>query len=143
MIVVLLESKFGLCTSYFAKFIHSSRIFHGYSGLNQKVCEVTEQPTTEAKGDDRREFGDILADIVANTSVPVTVLNVTLMGAFRSDAHIGLWSHPNTILDCSHWCLPGVPDAWNELVFSHLLTNGEFLITITFFYDTFLENMPK
>ncbi|CAL4972845.1 unnamed protein product [Urochloa decumbens] len=95
-----------------------------WSGLNQKVCEVTEQPTTEAKGNDRREFEDILADVVANTSVPVTVLNVTLMGAFRSDAHIGLWSHPNTILDCSHWCLPGVPDAWNELVFSHLLTNG-------------------
>lgn len=107
--------------------------FHIYSGLNQKVCEVTEQPTTEAKGNDRREFGDILADVVANMSVPVTILNVTLMGAFRSDAHIGLWSHPNTILDCSHWCLPGVPDAWNELVFSHLLTNGEFLIMIAFF----------
>jgi hypothetical protein len=59
-------------------------------------------------------------------SVPVTILNVTLMGAFRSDAHIGIWSHPSTILDCSHWCLPGVPDAWNELIFSHLLTNGEF-----------------
>ncbi|KAL6614069.1 hypothetical protein ACP70R_036339 [Stipagrostis hirtigluma subsp. patula] len=95
-----------------------------WSGLNQKVCEVTEQPTAEAKGNDRREFGDILADVVANMSVPVTILNVTLMGAFRSDAHIGIWSHPTTILDCSHWCLPGVPDAWNELVFSHLLTNG-------------------
>eukprot|EP00267_Zea_mays_P056481 XP_023156517.1 putative DUF231 domain containing family protein isoform X3 [Zea mays] len=94
-----------------------------WSGLNQKVCEVTQQPTAEANGNDRREFGDILAGVVANMSVPVTVLNVTLMGAFRSDAHIGLWSHPNTILDCSHWCLPGVPDAWNELVFSHLLTN--------------------
>ncbi|GJM92377.1 hypothetical protein PR202_ga08848 [Eleusine coracana subsp. coracana] len=95
-------------------------------GLTQKVCEVTEQPTAEAKGDDRREFGDILADVVANLSVPITILNVTLMGAFRSDAHIGIWSHPNTILDCSHWCLPGVPDAWNELVFSHLLTNVPF-----------------
>lgn len=95
-----------------------------WSGSNQKVCEVTEQPTTEAKGTDRSEFGDILADVVANMSVPVTILNVTLMGAFRSDAHIGIWSHPSTILDCSHWCLPGVPDAWNELIFSHLLTNG-------------------
>ncbi|XP_047056396.1 protein trichome berefringence-like 7 [Lolium rigidum] len=94
------------------------------SGLNQKVCEVTEKPTTEAKGTDMSEFRDILADVVANMSVPVTILNVTLMGAFRSDAHIGIWSHPSTILDCSHWCLPGVPDAWNELIFSHLLTNG-------------------
>jgi len=65
---------------------------------------------------------------VANMSVPVTILNVTFMGAFRSDAYIGLSRHPNTILDCSHWCLLGVLDAWNELVFSHLLTNGEFLI---------------
>ncbi|XP_062227550.1 protein trichome berefringence-like 7 isoform X1 [Phragmites australis] len=61
-----------------------------WCGLNQKVCEVTEQPTAEAKGNDRREFGDILADVVANMSVPVTILNVTLMGAFRSDAHIGI-----------------------------------------------------
>lgn len=95
-----------------------------WSGSNQKVCEVTEKPTTEAKGTDRTEFGNILADVVANMSIPITVLNVTLMGAFRSDAHIGIWSHPSTILDCSHWCLPGVPDTWNELVFSHLLTNG-------------------
>ena len=94
--------------------------FHIYSGLNQKVYEVTDQPTTEANGNDRREFGDILAGVVANMSVPVTILNVTFMGAFTSDAHIGLSSHPNTILDCSHFCLRGVPDAWNELVFSHL-----------------------
>jgi len=106
------------------------------------VYEVTEQPTTEANGNDRREFGDILAGVVANMSVPVTILNVTLMGAFRSDAHIGLWSHPNTILDCSHWCLPGVPDAWNELVFSHLLTNGEFLI-YKHSYMIFFINVPK
>ena len=110
--------------------------FFIFSGLNQKVCEViTEKPTTEAKGTDRTEFRDILADVVANMSIPVTILNVTLMGAFRSDAHIGIWSHPSTILDCSHWCLPGVPDTWNELIFSHLLTNGEFLIRGTFFRD--------
>ncbi|XP_072998485.1 protein trichome berefringence-like 7 [Typha latifolia] len=95
-----------------------------WSGSNQKKCEVTEQPSSEAKGNDRSEFGDIIADVVAKMRVPVTVLNVTSMGSFRSDAHIGTWSHPSTILDCSHWCLPGVPDAWNELVFSYLLTDG-------------------
>lgn len=112
---------------YFFPFLHT------YSGSNQKVCEVTEFPTAEAKGDDRSEFGDILAGVVVNMSVPATILNVTLMGAFRSDAHIGIWSHPSTILDCSHWCLPGVPDAWNELVISHLLTNGEILYIIILF----------
>ncbi|KAF8779449.1 hypothetical protein HU200_002723 [Digitaria exilis] len=96
-----------------------------WGDTSQKVCEVTEQPSSEAKGNDKSEFGAILADVVANMKVPITVLNVTLMGAFRSDAHVGTWSYPPTILDCSHWCLPGVPDAWNELVFSYLLTNGE------------------
>jgi hypothetical protein len=118
-------------------------IIHIFSGLTQKVCEVTEQPTVEAKGDDRREFGDILADVVANFTVPVTVLNVTLMGAFRSDAHISIWSHPNTILDCSHWCLPGVPDAWNELVFSHLLTNGKLIIYGIYFCDILVGSVPN
>ncbi|KAJ0969430.1 hypothetical protein J5N97_022307 [Dioscorea zingiberensis] len=94
-----------------------------WSSSGKKVCDMTQQPTSEAKGDDRSEFGEILAEVVGNMSVAVNVLNVTLMGAFRSDAHIGPWSHPSAIFDCSHWCLPGVPDAWNELVFSYLLAN--------------------
>ncbi|XP_047093109.1 protein trichome berefringence-like 7 [Lolium rigidum] len=95
-----------------------------WSDLNQTICEVTEKPSPEAKGNDKSELGDILADVVASMKVPVNVLNVTLMGAFRTDAHVGAWSYPPTILDCSHWCLPGVPDAWNELVFAYLFTNG-------------------
>ncbi|CAD6272074.1 unnamed protein product [Miscanthus lutarioriparius] len=94
-----------------------------WGDTREKVCEVTEHPSSEAKGNDKSEFGAILADVVTNMKVPITVLNVTLMGAYRSDAHVGTWSYPPTIPDCSHWCLPGAPDAWNELVFSYLLTN--------------------
>lgn len=86
---------------------------------------MTTEPSLEAKGTDKSEFGDVIAGVVSSMRVPVTVLNVTSIGAFRSDAHIGTYSHPLTILDCSHWCLPGVPDAWNEIVFSYLLTDGE------------------
>ncbi|KAK8946477.1 hypothetical protein KSP39_PZI006978 [Platanthera zijinensis] len=95
-----------------------------WSGLAQNACEVTNRPTLEAQGNVRSEFTDIIAEVVGKIAVPVTVLNVTMMGAFRSDAHIGTWSHPSSILDCSHWCLPGVPDAWNELVFASLLRDG-------------------
>ena len=95
------------------------------SSSNKKVCDMTKQPSSEAKGDDRSEFGEILAEVVGKMRVSVNVLNVTLMGAFRSDAHIGPWTHPSSVFDCSHWCLPGVPDAWNELVFSYLLANGK------------------
>ncbi|KAL1112377.1 hypothetical protein V6Z11_D02G122100 [Gossypium hirsutum] len=25
--------------------------------------------------------------------------------------------------DCSHWCLPGLPDIWNEIFLSYLLAD--------------------
>ncbi|KAJ0095966.1 hypothetical protein Patl1_16092 [Pistacia atlantica] len=28
------------------------------------------------------------------------------------------------VQDCSHWCLPGVPDTWNELLYASLLKAG-------------------
>ncbi|KAG0483275.1 hypothetical protein HPP92_011359 [Vanilla planifolia] len=95
-----------------------------WSGLGQKTCEVTKKPTIEAEGNIRSEFTDIIAEVVSKVKFPMTVLNVTMMGAYRSDAHIGTWSHPASILDCSHWCLPGVPDSWNELVFASLFREG-------------------
>jgi hypothetical protein len=27
---------------------------------------------------------------------------------------------PELYLDCSHWCLPGVPDSWNELLYAQI-----------------------
>lgn len=54
-------------------------------------------------------------------TVPVTLLHVTPMGSFRSDAHVGTWSDTPLVPDCSHWCVPGVPDMWNEILFSYIL----------------------
>jgi len=66
-------------------------------------------------------LSQILLDVVARMKVPVTVLNVTTLSAYRSDAHVGRWSDMPSVPDCSHWCLPGVPDMWNELLFASLL----------------------
>ncbi|RCV14296.1 hypothetical protein SETIT_2G414200v2 [Setaria italica] len=58
------------------------------------------------------------------------VLNVTLMTAQRRDGHPSVYNNvvPSSSrttttpagqrADCSHWCLPGVPDAWNELLYA-------------------------
>ncbi|RLN33007.1 protein trichome birefringence-like 11 [Panicum miliaceum] len=53
------------------------------------------------------------------------VLNVTLMTAQRRDGHPSVYNvaPPSRApagqrADCSHWCLPGVPDAWNELLYA-------------------------
>ncbi|KAJ3681076.1 hypothetical protein LUZ60_015565 [Juncus effusus] len=51
-------------------------------------------------------------------------LNITQMTARRKDGHLSVFYlgqvGPAALhrQDCSHWCLPGVPDAWNELLYA-------------------------
>lgn len=98
------------------------RTFEGshWSGPHGHTCKVTKMPTFGSKSEYRSDFSDIIKKVVNNMAVPVTAMHVTPMGSFRSDAHVGTWSDNPTVPDCSHWCLPGVPDAWNEILFSHL-----------------------
>ncbi|XP_057782518.1 protein trichome birefringence-like [Salvia miltiorrhiza] len=61
----------------------------------------------------------------------VTYLNVTRMTDYRKDGHPSVYRKqhmsdeekikPLQFQDCSHWCLPGVPDAWNEMLYAELL----------------------
>lgn len=93
-----------------------------WSSRTRQKCKVTRQPLSKIKGKEQSPFSDIIQNVVKNLSVPVTVLHVTPMGAFRSDAHVGTWSDNPSVPDCSHWCLPGVPDMWNEILFSYLFS---------------------
>ncbi|KAI3460871.1 hypothetical protein Pfo_017534 [Paulownia fortunei] len=56
------------------------------------------------------------------------LLNVTSMTIQRKDGHSSLYYLGPTVgpaplhrQDCSHWCLPGVPDSWNELLYAIIL----------------------
>ena len=56
------------------------------------------------------------------------ILNVTNMTSRRKDGHSSLYylgpmagPAPLHRQDCSHWCLPGVPDTWNELLYALFL----------------------
>ncbi|KAG6524644.1 hypothetical protein ZIOFF_014579 [Zingiber officinale] len=54
------------------------------------------------------------------------VLNITHLTELRRDGHPSKHREPGTPAnspeDCSHWCLPGVPDTWNHLLYAHLLS---------------------
>ncbi|CAB4307611.1 unnamed protein product [Prunus armeniaca] len=59
-----------------------------------------------------------------STSTPVTLLDITLLSQLRKDGHppsvyAGDGEKGN---DCSHWCLAGVPDTRNELLYAILVT---------------------
>ncbi|XP_043725745.1 protein trichome birefringence-like 10 [Telopea speciosissima] len=56
------------------------------------------------------------------------VINITYMTSQRKDGHSSLYylgpkigPAPIHRQDCSHWCLPGVPDAWNEFLYALFL----------------------
>ncbi|XP_010551169.1 PREDICTED: protein trichome berefringence-like 7 [Tarenaya hassleriana] len=87
---------------------------------DHRSCSVTKHPTTDTEGREQSLFSETIMEVVKNMTVPVTVLHVTSMSAFRSDAHVGLWSDNPSVPDCSHWCLPGVPDIWNEILLFYL-----------------------
>lgn len=71
----------------------------------------------------------IVEEVIEHMKVPVVLLNVTRLTNFRKDGHPSVYGKVRAKgvkvstrkQDCSHWCLPGVPDAWNELIYATLV----------------------
>jgi hypothetical protein len=55
----------------------------------------------------------------------IRLLNVTYISQFRDEAHISKYRPGQTGQDCLHWCLPGVPDVWNELLYAEILAEED------------------
>ncbi|XP_071716691.1 protein trichome birefringence-like 10 [Rutidosis leptorrhynchoides] len=78
-------------------------------------------------------FKDVISNHLNNSSNEsstkvLSILNTTYMSSRRKDGHPSLYYlGPNLSpaaahrQDCSHWCLPGVPDAWNEILYALIL----------------------
>lgn len=72
---------------------------------------------------------EIIEEVIQEMRFPVVLLNVTRLTNFRKDGHPSVYGKNVSGLkkvstkkeDCSHWCLPGVPDAWNELIYATLV----------------------
>jgi hypothetical protein len=55
--------------------------------------------------------------------VAVHLLDVTALSQLRKDGHPSVYGGhgEHRAMDCTHWCLAGVPDTWNELLYAALL----------------------
>lgn len=104
---------------------------------NPHFCYNATQPLIDAYG--VKGFPKSLMDIIESltkkmTKLRVNYLNITKLSAYRMDAHPSIYAmdmnnspnkvednlkRPNT--DCSHWCLPGLPDTWNRLLYASIL----------------------
>ncbi|KAL9325328.1 hypothetical protein ACSQ67_005973 [Phaseolus vulgaris] len=75
-----------------------------------------------------------LESVIQQMKTPVVYMNISRLTDYRKDGHPSVYrkgykksmDQNSTALfeDCSHWCLPGVPDTWNELLYVSLLKYG-------------------
>lgn len=71
-------------------------------------------------------------DDLKTRGLNVQMLNITQLSEYRKEGHPSIYrkqwdpltqeqiSNPNGYADCIHWCLPGVPDVWNELLYAYI-----------------------
>ncbi|KAL3653443.1 Protein trichome birefringence-like 33 [Castilleja foliolosa] len=74
----------------------------------------------------------VIRDVFGKSKVQITLLNITQLSSYRKDAHTSIYkkqwgpltpeqlANPVNYADCVHWCLPGIQDTWNELLFAKL-----------------------
>ncbi|KAK6943448.1 PC-Esterase [Dillenia turbinata] len=67
----------------------------------------------------------------------VQLINITQLSEYRKEAHPTIYrkiwhnlteeeiSDPRRHADCFHWCLPGVPDTWNELLYARIFRHSQ------------------
>ncbi|GJP85488.1 hypothetical protein CLOP_g15581 [Closterium sp. NIES-67] len=49
------------------------------------------------------------------------VLDVTALSAFRPDGHLQNHCESKKAVDCLHWCIPGIPDTWSDIIYSYVM----------------------
>ncbi|OMO75990.1 hypothetical protein COLO4_25751 [Corchorus olitorius] len=82
-----------------------------------------------------RQLLEIAVNITQSLKIPLQFLNITTLSEYRKDAHTTIYSAPSGKLltleqksdparyaDCVHWCLPGLPDTWNELLYTLIIS---------------------
>ncbi|VFQ89947.1 unnamed protein product [Cuscuta campestris] len=73
---------------------------------------------------------EVLEEVVHGMKTPVGYMNISTLTDYRKDGHPSIYRSAKNnqsslhAQDCSHWCLPGVPDTWNELLYASLLKSA-------------------
>ncbi|KAL2572039.1 hypothetical protein AAZV13_17G043700 [Glycine max] len=98
----------------------SPRHFVGGDWNTGGSCDNTKPMSVgkEILGEESSDEG--AASAVKGTGVKL--LDITALSQLRDEAHISRFSltaKPG-VQDCLHWCLPGVPDTWNEMLFAQI-----------------------
>ncbi|XP_010689869.2 protein trichome birefringence-like 36 [Beta vulgaris subsp. vulgaris] len=113
-------------------------LFRSISAVhNKQWCYNSTHPIVAESYEDSlpKSLTSIIEKIINDKSKShaVTYLNITKLSHYRIDAHPSAYKskkweiytkkYKNSLMsyvDCSHWCLPGLPDTWNRLLYASL-----------------------
>lgn len=82
--------------------------------------------------DCRKGIMQVISQEFGKSKMPISFLNITQLSSYRKEAHTTIYkkqwgkltqeqlANPYSYADCLHWCLPGLQDTWNELLFTKL-----------------------
>ncbi|KAL6494614.1 Protein trichome birefringence-like 12 [Orobanche gracilis] len=110
--------------------LQSPRHFHG-GDWNQNGSCLFDDPFDDFQLDlwfgpnnngvikEAREVNRLIKETLKGTSI--RPLDVTHLSEYRADAHPAIWLGKKDAVsvwgqDCTHWCLPGVPDTWVDIL---------------------------
>ncbi|KDP41035.1 hypothetical protein JCGZ_03567 [Jatropha curcas] len=88
-----------------------------------RQCEGQTEPVKGSKYPGTVNPGEeVVKQVIRKMAKPAYLLDITLLTQLRKDGHPSLYYGQDMKQnDCSHWCLPGVPDTWNQLLYAALL----------------------
>ncbi|GLT41913.1 hypothetical protein SLA2020_159410 [Shorea laevis] len=110
--------------------LQSPRHFYG-GDWNQNGSCLLDKPLEAAKLDswfdpsnngvnkEARQLNNMITEALEGTDIQL--LDLTHLSEFRADAHPAIWLGKKDAVsiwgqDCMHWCLPGVPDTWVDIL---------------------------
>ncbi|CAK9133259.1 unnamed protein product, partial [Ilex paraguariensis] len=102
-------------------------------------CYNETKPITDESHEESfpRPLMDIVERTIRGMRMPVRFLNITKLSQYRRDAHTSIFrtragkeliekkqKQAKSFADCSHWCLPGLPDTWNRLMYADMILHS-------------------
>ncbi|KAJ7948796.1 Trichome birefringence-like family [Quillaja saponaria] len=64
----------------------------------------------------------VVKNVLSKMKKPVKLLDITTLSLLRKDGHPSIYGvDGRTGMDCTHWCLAGVPDTWNQILYNLIL----------------------
>ncbi|OAY80283.1 Protein trichome birefringence-like 12 [Ananas comosus] len=81
-------------------------------------------PRNRGVNKEAREVNSLIRSALIGTDIQL--FNLTYLSEFRADAHPAIWLGKKDAVaiwgqDCMHWCLPGLPDTWVDILVARIM----------------------